>query len=105
MLQAGPVRLRPYRPGDVPRMVEACRDPVTGTGCPGCRTPTPRDDARAHLEHQREQAAEGRALQWAVAAAGDDRLVGEIAVFGAAPGPVTSEVGYWTHPAERGAAR
>ena len=101
VLQAGPVRLRPYRPDDVPRMVEACRDPVTRHWLPRLPHPYTPDDARAHLEHQREQAAEGRALQWAVAAADDDRLIGEIAVFGAASGPVTSEVGYWTHPAER----
>jgi|tagenome__1003787_1003787.scaffolds.fasta_scaffold20787098_1 RimJ/RimL family protein N-acetyltransferase len=102
VLEAGPVRLRPYRPTDVPRIVQACADPLTRHWLSRLPDPYTADDARAHLEHQAEQAAEGRALQWAVAAADDDRLLGEIAVFGNAPATRTLEVGYWTHPAERG---
>ena len=102
VLEAGPGRLRPYRARDVPRIVQACGDPVTRHWLSRLPDPYTPDDARAHLEHQAEQAAEGRALQWAVAAAGDDRLLGEIAVFGNAPSTRTLEVGYWAHPAERG---
>jgi RimJ/RimL family protein N-acetyltransferase len=60
------------------------------------------DDARAHLEHLAEQAADGRSLPWAVADAADDRLLGEITLFGTSAASGTVEVGYWTHPAERG---
>jgi RimJ/RimL family protein N-acetyltransferase len=68
------------------------------------RLPSPytREDTRAHLEQMTEDAAEGRSLCWAVAAADDDRLVGEIALFGLAEPGRSSEVGYWAHPAERG---
>lgn len=102
VLAARGVRLRPYRPGDVPRVVEACVDRRTRHWLARLPDPYTVDDARAHLEHAQEQAAEGRSVVWAVASADDDRLLGEIAVFGPGPGSRTAEVGYWMHPAERG---
>ena len=94
------VRLRPYRDGDLARAVEACSDAVTRQWLAQLPSPYTRQDALAHLEQLAEDAAEGRSLCWAVAAADDDRLVGEIALFGLAGR--SCEVGYWTHPAERG---
>jgi RimJ/RimL family protein N-acetyltransferase len=102
VVQVGQVRLRPYRATDVPRMVEACRDPVTRRWLARLPDPYTPEDARAHLEHLTEQAAEGRALSWAFADPHDDRLLGEITLFGANAPSGTVEVGYWTHPAERG---
>jgi RimJ/RimL family protein N-acetyltransferase len=96
------VRLRPYRAEDVPRAVEACSDPVTRHWLARLPSPYTADDARAHLEQMTEDAASGHSLCWAVAAADDDRLVGEIALFGLAEPGRSSEVGYWGHPAERG---
>ncbi len=96
------VRLRPYRDADLPRAVEACSDPVTRHWLAQLPSPYTREDALARLEQMAEDAAEGRSLCWAVAAAGDDRAVGEIALFGLGHPGRSCEVGYWTHPGERG---
>jgi RimJ/RimL family protein N-acetyltransferase len=96
------VRLRPYRLSDVPRIVEACNDPVTRHWLARLPSPYTDDDARAHLEHLSEEAAAGRTLTWAVADPQDDRLVGEVALFGLVDLGRSCEIGYWTHPAERG---
>jgi RimJ/RimL family protein N-acetyltransferase len=68
------------------------------------RLPSPYtdDDARAHLEHLSEEAAAGRTLTWAAADPRDDRLLAEVALFGLVDLGRSCEIGYWTHPAERG---
>jgi RimJ/RimL family protein N-acetyltransferase len=95
------VRLRPYRRSDVGRIVEACNDPVTRHWLARLPSPYTTDDARAHLEHLAEEAAAGRSLTWAVADPNDDRLLGEVALFGLVEFGRSCEIGYWTHPAER----
>ncbi len=102
VLEGRRVRLRPYRGEDVPRAVEACSDPLTRHWLGRLPSPYTAADTAAHLEQMAEDAAEGRSLGWAVAAADDDRLVGEIALFGLSEPGRSSEVGYWMHPAERG---
>jgi RimJ/RimL family protein N-acetyltransferase len=96
------VRLRPYRSTDVARIVEACNDPLTRHWLARLPAPYTADDARAHLEHLAEEAAAGRSLTWAVADPRDDRLLGEVALFGLVDLGRSCEIGYWTHPAERG---
>ena len=96
------VRLRPYRSTDVARIVEACNDPLTRHWLARLPAPYTADDARAHLEHLAEEAAAGRSLTWAVADPRDDRLLGELALFGLVDLGRSCEIGYWTHPAERG---
>jgi RimJ/RimL family protein N-acetyltransferase len=95
------VRLRPYRVSDVPRIVEACNDPLTRHWLARLPSPYTADDARAHLEHLSEEAAGGRSLTWAVADPQDDRLLGEVALFGLVDLGRSCEIGYWTHPQER----
>jgi RimJ/RimL family protein N-acetyltransferase len=95
-------RLRPYRQTDVPRIVEACSDPLTRFWLSRLPVPYTADDARAHLEHIGEEAAGGQSLTWAVADPDDDRLLGEVALFGLVEFGRSAEIGYWTHPAERG---
>jgi RimJ/RimL family protein N-acetyltransferase len=102
VLHGGSVRLRPYRQADVPRIVEACSDPLTRHWLSRLPAPYTPDDARAHLEHMAEEAAAGRSLTWAIAAPDDDRLLGEVALFGLVEFGRSAEIGYWTHPAERG---
>ncbi len=97
-----PVRLRPYRPTDVPRVVEACQDPVTRHWLSNLPAGYTADDARAHLEHMAEEAAAGRSLSWAVADPDDDRLLGEVGLFGLVEFGRSAEIAYWTHPRERG---
>jgi RimJ/RimL family protein N-acetyltransferase len=97
------LRLRPHRPGDAVRIAEACSDPVTQHWLAQLPRPYGADDARAHLEQVREDAAAGRALFWAVADPRDDRLLAEVGLFGlGVPAPRACEVGYWTHPDARG---
>jgi RimJ/RimL family protein N-acetyltransferase len=86
----------------VPRIVEACNDPLTRHWLARLPSPYTTDDARAHLEHLSEEAAAGRSLTWAVTDPQDDRLLGEVALFGLVDLGRSCEVGYWTHPAERG---
>ena len=99
----GPVaRLRAHRPDDAPRMAEACTDPLTRHWLGRLPAPYTEDDARDHLEQLAGDAASGRSLAWAVAAADDDRLVGEVALFGLGEHGRSAEIGYWLHPGERG---
>lgn len=97
------VRLRPHRPDDISGMTQACNDPQTQFWLAQLPRPYTRDDARAHLEEVAEERAAGRAVFWALAEAGTDRLVGEIGMWGLARGESRSaELGYWAHPAIRG---
>jgi RimJ/RimL family protein N-acetyltransferase len=103
VLDGDGVRLRPHRPDDVHRMVEACSDPQTRHWLAQLPLPYTVQDAKAHLEQMAEDGAAGRALSWAVADPADDGLVGEIAMFGLGRSrPRTCEIGYWTHPRARG---
>ena len=100
------VLLRPHTSGDVSVMAQACNDPGTQRWLPQLPRPYTPDDARAHLEEIAEEQAAGRALFWAVADPGSDRLVGEIGMWGMAQGESRSgELGYWTHPAARGSGQ
>jgi RimJ/RimL family protein N-acetyltransferase len=97
------VRLRPHGMGDLAAMAQACNDPSTQRWLPQLPRPYTREDARAHLEEIAEEQAAGRAVFWAVADAQDDRLIGEIGMWGMAQGESRSaELGYWTHPSARG---
>jgi RimJ/RimL family protein N-acetyltransferase len=96
------VRLRGHRDDDLAATVEACNDPAVRRWLPQIPSPYRPDDALAHREAIRDDHACGRALYWAVADE-DDRLVGEIGVFGLRAGlSRTAELGYWTHPGARG---
>lgn len=100
---SGPgVLLRPHVPGDVPRMVEACRDPVSRHWLPMIAPDYDERHAEEHLHHVREQAAAGRAVSWAVADPADDALLGEMQISCRDDAHAHGEVGYWTHPDARG---
>jgi RimJ/RimL family protein N-acetyltransferase len=96
------VVLRPYREDDVPRVVEACRDERTTHWLSGIPAGYTEENAREHLEKMTGEMAEGRALFWAAAGAGDDRLLAEIALFTPSRSDQFAEIGYWTHPDARG---
>jgi RimJ/RimL family protein N-acetyltransferase len=102
VLEDARVRLRQYRQSDVLRVVEACSDPRIRHWLARLPTPYTSDDARAHLEHLAEEAAAGNSLTWAIADADDDRLLGEVALFGLVGFGRSAEIAYWTHPEERG---
>jgi RimJ/RimL family protein N-acetyltransferase len=97
------VVLRAHRQDDIGAMAQACNDAATQQWLPQLPCPYTRDDARAHLEEVAEEHAAGRSLFWALADPVNDRLIGEIGMWGIARGEArTGEVGYWTHPTARG---
>jgi RimJ/RimL family protein N-acetyltransferase len=101
VLQDARVRLRPHRPEDVARMVEAATDPLTQRWLPSLPAAYTHADAAAHLEDIREQQACGHAMYWAVADPRTSRLCGEIGMFGLASISRSGELGYWAHPGSR----
>lgn len=107
--------LRPWRPTDVPALVEALRDPVLRRWT-GHRVDDETEGAR-WIESQREGWASGRRFCFAVVEecpagetgarerpAGEtgDLLVGQVVLKTAGPGAPTAEVGYWTAAHARG---
>ncbi len=94
------VRLRPLRPSDDARIVEACSDRDTKGWLGQIPVPFSTEDARAWRHQSGCRAAEGTAVTWAVADV-TDRLVGAINLFDVHQGR-SAELGYWTHPDARG---
>ncbi len=101
VLEAGGLRLRPWRESDVPRIVEACTDERTRQWLG--RLPDPYDEAqaRAWLEHQTENRAVGQAVNWAVVRPEDDVALASVNAFDIVPDDEL-EIGYWAHPDARG---
>jgi RimJ/RimL family protein N-acetyltransferase len=96
------VVLRAHREQDLPRMVEACRDPESRrwlTALPGDYTEA---KAREQLARIRAEQASGRALYWAVADPDDDRMLGQLGLFVREAPDRQGEIGYWVHPDARG---
>ncbi len=104
VLEGERVRLRPYTDADLPRVVEACSDPVTRHWLPTMPHPYTLDDARAYVTRGRLEASLGRRVTWAVADRETDRLVADVGVFRLDDEmcPGNAEVGYWAHPDARG---
>ncbi|WP_067435744.1 GNAT family N-acetyltransferase [Nocardioides jensenii] len=101
VLTGDDVVLRELRESDIPRIVEACADPVTQKWLGRMPLPYGEDDARAWLADCRRRADSGTAVTWAVADPDTDALIGAINLFDIEPGD-RAEIGYWTHPAGRG---
>jgi RimJ/RimL family protein N-acetyltransferase len=97
-----PLRLRGLREDDTDRLVEGCRDEVTAHWLGEVPRPFGADQAAEYLLATGERMASGGALHLAVADVADDRLLGVVAVSGISPVLLAGELGFWTHPAERG---
>ncbi|WP_139978100.1 GNAT family N-acetyltransferase [Nocardioides litoris] len=94
------VRLRAVAERDVPRVVEACTDPVTQHWLGRMPASYDEHDARTWMATHAERLATGTAVTWAVAAADTDDLLAAVNLF-----DITerhAEIGYWSHPAARG---
>jgi RimJ/RimL family protein N-acetyltransferase len=96
------VTLRPHADTDVPRIVEACRDPQSRLWLSTLPVPYTDEDAWGHLFQIRSQQASGTAVYWAVTADDDDTMVAEVCVFVRDDTGRQGEVGYWAHPRARG---
>ena len=101
VLEADGLVLRPWRDADVPRIVEACSDPRTQAWLGTMPDPYGESDARAWLEHQRENRAVGTSVVWAAVDPADDLALASVSFFGLVP-EVECEIGYWAHPDSRG---
>lgn len=99
-LEADGVRLRAVTDRDLPRVVEACSDPVSQHWLGRLPTPYTLDDARAWHDGHAEQLATARAVTWAVTDPATDAMLAAINVFDLSD--VDGEVGYWAHPDARG---
>lgn len=101
VLEAGGLRLRPWRDSDVPRIVEACSEAETQRWLGQLPAPYDVAAAEAFLAATQLRAANGEAMNWAVVDPADDLVLASVGWFNWTPG-VECEVGYWTHPDARG---
>ena len=95
------VRIRPWREDDVPAVASACNDPLIQLYT---RVPVPYDegDARAFIVGAAGRRILGEALDLAIGAAEDDRLLGAIGLVVDRHDDERAEVGYWVAPHARG---
>ncbi len=96
-LTDGVVTLRSHRPGDIPRMTQACRDPASRAAI---ALPAPYTEADAHsfLDTVAAGQAAGTQIEWAIESGG--RWVGNIGLHDRRGD--TFEVGFIVHPDARG---
>lgn len=103
LLESDRLRLRPFAERDVPRIVQACNDPLTRHFLAALPQPYTETTARAYLADCVWQAATGAKVSWVVADRESDELLGNIAVMDMlGVSGDHGEIGYWTHPDARG---
>lgn len=104
VLEAGEVRLRPWRGDDADRLVEAANDPVLRQWIPDTPLPRTPDAVPDYLTRVHLAAATNSRVAWCVADAGSDLALGNVALFHFEDrgDDLTAEIGYWAHPAGRG---
>lgn len=95
------IRLRPWREEDVPAVAIACNDPLIQlyTNVP---RPYDEDDAHAFIVAAPGRRIAGDALDMAIGAADDDRVLGAIGLYVDRHDRERAEVGYWVAPEARG---
>lgn len=93
--------LRAHTDDDVPRIVEACTDPLVSGWIGQIPAPFGEAEARSWLASLRERHATGKAVTWAVADPRTDALIGTVDLFDVRPGR-DAEIGYWLHADGRG---
>lgn len=97
------VALRAFTDADIPRIVEACSDPVSTKWLNGLPSPYTDDVARGYIADCVWRAALGDKATWAIADRDTGHLVGNIAVMNMTGlNPNRGEIGYWMHPDSRG---
>lgn len=97
------VRLRPFNPDDVTRIVETCTDATSRLWLAGLPSPYTEATARDYLHTCTWLAATGNKATWAVADPDTDDLLGNITIMGLdGPNTGSGEIGYWVHPDARG---
>ena len=96
----GVIALRPWRPDDVPALVEACQDPdiPRWTAIP---SPYSEADARGFVAAQEDRRAAGEAAPFAVDSAEDGTFLGSVEVTLHDWRNGRGEIGYWIAPSAR----
>ncbi|MCD9198903.1 GNAT family N-acetyltransferase [Aeromicrobium wangtongii] len=103
VLESDRLRLRPFTGADVPRIVEACSDPLSRHFLAALPHPYTAATARAYLDDCVWQAATGAKATWAIADRTTDELLGNISVMDMlGVSAEHGEIGYWLHPDARG---
>lgn len=92
--------LRPLLASDADRIVEGCTDPETARWLGQLPDPYTEADALSYVEGQKESAARGASVTWAIADPVTDGLAGIVNLFDVRPG-LDAELGYWVHPSVR----
>ncbi|MBD0424009.1 GNAT family N-acetyltransferase [Streptomyces sp. TRM S81-3] len=92
--------LRPWRAEDAPAVHAAFQDPLMHQW--HIRAAESEAEVRGWIAEWREAWAQERNVQWAVADAADDRLLGRVALRNVLLGDGVAEVAYWTVAAARG---
>jgi RimJ/RimL family protein N-acetyltransferase len=92
--------LRPWRESDAPAVHAAFQDPLMHRW--HLRAADSVDEVRGWIEEWQGEWAGERSAQWAVVDAGDERLLGRVAVHHIDLVDGVGEIGYWTVPAARG---
>ena len=97
------VVLRATTDADLPRLVEAGNDPDVQKYSRSIREAAPHDETTMRRRELglHEEAAQGKALPWAVADPATDELLGWVSLFQLQEGE-HAEIGYLTHPGARG---
>lgn len=100
--------LRRWRDSDADAVVTACSDPVSRHWMGELPDPYTREAALGYLASREEEHARGRGLHLAVAADEQGAALGAFSIMGIDPSALDGEggggeVGYWLHPAARGA--
>jgi ribosomal-protein-alanine N-acetyltransferase len=100
-LESARLRLRVYRNSDAEAMFRLYSDPhvMRYWSFPPW---TDRAQADAYLRRALGEMAEGRVLPWAIAAHGDDRLLGTVTLFSLDPVQGRAEIGYSLDPKFQG---
>jgi ribosomal-protein-alanine N-acetyltransferase len=101
VLEAPPVRLRPFRHDDVRLVLAAGADLEIprGTSVPASGVEA---DAHAYVDRQHARPREGAGWSFAIADAATDEAVGQVGLWVHGMRDGRASVGYWVGPAHRG---
>ncbi|RIV34603.1 GNAT family N-acetyltransferase [Micromonospora radicis] len=101
-IDAEGLRLRPFRPADVPDVTAGCADPLTQRFLDGLPSPYTEADARRWVAEGAPAAFAGGGAAYAVADPATDRLLGTVGLSNPVPQRNQAEIGYWVAPSARG---
>jgi RimJ/RimL family protein N-acetyltransferase len=101
-IEAGQVRLRPFRDEDVDDLVAGCSDPLTRRFLPLLPDPYTVTDARRWIGEGSAAASAAGGAAYAIADPDTDRLLGGVGLSRVDPERLQGEIGYWVGPWARG---